>query len=169
MRAGQHTQRTVFCIGIIQVQSHRKHLLKQWNRRLHMRHALFYAPRAESRNFDLFLEGERQILMPGHQPVGFRAFVKVDAAHRDWMGWQVGACQSRQDGVSKVGHCREAQHPARACPGCISKHCSQGIARGLIEHFGHDDKSLGIQAGGKIHAPMACMIPALVQAIEVSW
>lgn len=83
MRAGQYSQGTVACIGIIQVQPHGQHLLQQLHRWLYMRHTFLHTPGPKSSHLDLLFESKCQILVPCHKPVGFRTFVKVDAANRN--------------------------------------------------------------------------------------
>lgn len=81
MRAGQDSQSSVVRVGIVKVQAHSEHLIQQLHRWLHMRHALLHTPWPESWHLGFFFESQRQVLMPRNEPVGLRAFVKIDAAY----------------------------------------------------------------------------------------
>lgn len=96
MRARKNSQGSVARIRVIEVKANGEHLLQQLNRWLHMRHAFLHAPGSKSRELGLFFESQRQVLMPCDQPVGFRAFVKIDAAHRNGTEMKMRAHQFSQ-------------------------------------------------------------------------
>ena len=70
MRTRQYFQRAIGFIGRIEVQPDREHPGEQFHRWLHMGDAFFQRPRTEAQYVDLLLQSDREILMPGHQPVG---------------------------------------------------------------------------------------------------
>src|SRR5688500_12293426 len=67
-----YAQLGIGLIGIIQVNANRQHLLEQLDWRLDVRNGVFRAPWAEARMLDSFTKGERQILVPGNEPIGVR-------------------------------------------------------------------------------------------------
>ena len=75
-----------------------------------MMHAIFETPGSESLGRDVFTNGERQILMPRHQPVRVRRLVEVDRAYgarmpvevwSDEIAQQIGTCQTGDVGNSQ--------------------------------------------------------------------
>lgn len=104
MRARKNSQSTVARIRVIQMQTHSEHLLQQLHWWLHMRHIFLHAPRSKSWHLGLFFESQRQILMPCDKPVGFRSFVKIDAAHWNGTERKMRADQFSQRRLCKLSH-----------------------------------------------------------------
>ena len=86
MRARQDTQGTVAFVGIVEMKTNREHLLQQIDGRLNVGNTVLAAPRAEAGRLNASAKSQRQILMPGHQPVGFRRLVEVDGADGQRLG-----------------------------------------------------------------------------------
>lgn len=118
VRAGQHTERAVGIVGIIEMKAHGKHLLEQFDGRLDVGNAILGAPRPEAGQIDTGAKGERQVLMPRDQPVGFGRFVEVNGADGERFERKMRAHEiEKMRRAGQSGHDRNGEQTATARTG----------------------------------------------------
>jgi hypothetical protein len=76
---GQHAQRAVSLVSVIQVQAHSQHVFQHRNRRLHVSNAGLDGPRTVSLNVNPLANSNREVLVPCDLPVCIPVFIEIDA------------------------------------------------------------------------------------------
>ena len=120
MRTGDYPQGAVSLVGVIQVNPYREHPLEHRRRRLHVRYALLHGPSLEIRRLDPLADGDRQVLMPRHQPVRLGRLVEPDRPHRPRRAVSVATHEFKQllrRRKSRHGGNRQHVSPARNVDG----------------------------------------------------
>jgi hypothetical protein len=76
MRAGQDSQRAIRCSGVIQVHPQGQYLFESFLRSVSVENAAFLGPWSPPNDFFFLDQWKRCVLMPCHEPVRGRSFVK---------------------------------------------------------------------------------------------
>src|SRR5439155_18700823 len=103
--ARQDSQCTVGLVALVEMQSGGEHLFEKVDGWLNVRNAVLDAPRSETRGISPGTKCQGEVLVPGHQPIGFRDLVEVDGLDGTRVGWQV-----RANDVEKPGGPGELRH-----------------------------------------------------------
>jgi len=103
MGHGKYLKGAVRGVRRIQMDSNGQHLLQDPGRRLNMGNSVFPAPGTESREFNVLADRNRDVLVPGDQPVRLGGFVKIQSADGSGFAGQMRSNQSQYRlGLSKV-------------------------------------------------------------------
>lgn len=169
MRAGQDPQRPVVRPRIVQVDAEGHDALEDLHRRLDVEDSLLHGPGAESFHVDVPLSADRQILVPGHLPVGRGRLVEHDPLDRPGPRSEHALGETQDARIARTA--ADGRHPQRipqATPPLISRELAQGGPQGFDllrrEHRLDDGvavlgESVGEGSGG-IHDPDSMGSPA---------
>lgn len=149
MRAGNHPQRAIRGIAIVQVQAHGQHSGQPFPGCLNMRNPVLEAPRTETRCLHRPCHGEGHVLMPRDQPVRSRGLVEKDRS--DGSGrWAQMRRNERGEGfgLGPFSDGWESQQSSRTGSCGVAQRSQQGLAFRSTQHVPDPDETIPFEGGG---------------------
>jgi len=101
--SGDHAQRAVVLVRVVEVNANGKHLFEQRKRWLHSKLIVLGRPVRKARAIELFVNRDGQVLVPGDEPIGSFRFVEIDGFDDEVIGAEMVPDQGPEVGVENGG------------------------------------------------------------------